>query len=360
LDIADITLDIVTSYAQGCADLCGAIGLLQSAGFDLMVIPSRGASPFIRGAYSYASALRGEKYKDFDLSAPRLAFPEEIYLPFTADIADDFPVSSRTIRHFWSRVLAAQIRRDEGDIALRFYRFLCAWSGKLATERARIVGGKDGRFIFVDTVVSGQAICEIFEGFAVNGLTSCHFVLLIDHGGAGLKPAYRQKIDAMVHAGRATTIMVDQIFTEDAGPGMSGIWSVTMPELMVKAANMVEGLQDGVGAGLYYHEVAKREDGSNEAITVSNAIMHVLLFSAVRSADDIAERFLADFKDHVVGERLADYSVTKQVADSLIMSSLSKISSTDVSRSHVVRAHMAEDDAENLLRKFLAGQRLTF
>jgi hypothetical protein len=353
VNVEDITPDIVVSYAQACADLNERIHTLQKEGYDLLVIPSRGASPFVDGAYSYAHALRNEKYEDFDPAAPRIRYPEELYLPFTADIGEDFPISSQMIRQFWARVLAAQIRRDDSDLALSLYRSIKASAGDLATGPSLYRGGMDGRFIFVDTVVSGRAICEIFDGFARYGLSDCHYILLVDHAGAKLNPAYRSRIDMMVAADRATVLCVDRIFTEDEGPAMSGIWSVTMPELMTRAAAMVPGFDECVGAGLYYHEVAQRKDGSNQAVTVSNAILGVMLYTAVRGADASTRRFLDDFKKHVRGRRLQDQAVTKQIADPLIMTNLPAIISTDVSGSHVLRARMSEHDAENFIRNFL-------
>lgn len=353
VNVEDITLDIVRSYAQACADLNERIQTLQKEGYDLLVIPSRGASPFVDGAYSYAHALRNERYRDFDPAAPRINYPAKLYLPFTADIANDFPVSSQVIRQFWARVLAAQLRRDNADLALSFYRYLRAFAGHLATGPSLGEGGMDGRFIFVDTVVSGRAICEIFDGFAKYGLTECHYILLVDNVGTSLKPAYRNRIDAMAATGRATTLYVDRIFTEDEGPAMSGIWSVTMPELMTRAAGMVPDFENCVGAGLYYHEVARREDGSNQAVTRSNAMLAVTLFTAVRGADGSTQRFLEEFQAHVRGTHLQDQAITKQIADPLIFKNLPAIASTDVSGSHVLRARMREDDAERFIKQFL-------
>jgi hypothetical protein len=353
MDAANITLDIVRSYAQACADLHVAIEDRRAQGHDLLVVPSRGASPFIDGANSYAHALRNEKYQDFDLRAPRLWPIEELYLPFTADSADDFAISTATIRRFWSRVLAALVRRDRDDVALRFYQFLRARSGALATGAPLREGGKSGRFIFVDTVVSGRAICEIFDAFAHHGLDGCHYILLIDRAGEHLKSDYRRRIDEMAAFGRATKIYVDAIFTEDQGPAMSAIWSVTMPELMLRAQAMVPEFENAIGAGLYYHEVAKRADSSNVDITVSNAILGTLLYSAVRGQDDVAGRFLEDFKKRIGEGRLQDQAVTKSIADPLVLANLAGVVATDVSSSHVVRAELPRADAEALVKRFL-------
>ncbi|MFC5506403.1 hypothetical protein [Bosea massiliensis] len=198
MNVANITLEILRSYAQACMDLDATVEKLRAKGFDLLVVPSRGASPFIAGAASYAHTLRNECYEAFDPSAPRIRPIEKLYLPFTADGANDFAISTAAIRRFWSRVLAAFIRRDRSDKALLFYKYLRAISGKIALGFRLREGGKSGRFIFIDTVVSGQAICEIFNAFADYGLDDCHFILLIDQQGNALRPDYRQQIDTMV------------------------------------------------------------------------------------------------------------------------------------------------------------------
>jgi hypothetical protein len=353
MDVSNITLNIVRSYGQACADLHNAIQCLRSKDYDLMVVPSRGASPFINGADSYGHALRNEKYETFDSGAPRLVDIEELYLPFTADSSDDFAISTKSIRRFWSRVLAALIRRDNSDLALRFYKLLQARSGDLATGSAPSRGGKSGKFIFVDTVISGQAISEIFDAFAEYDLNSCHFLLIIDYGGKRLNQLHQRKIEEMTQLGRATTIFVDRIFTEDQGPAMSGIWSVTIPELMVQAQTMIPEFENCIGAGLYYHEVAKRPDGSNIDITKSNAMLATLLYAAVCSADDVAERLLQRFIEHVGGRHLQDQAATKAIADPIILANLKKISATNVSSSHVLRAEMSKIDAEKIVKSFL-------
>ncbi|NKL44055.1 hypothetical protein GFL57_24220 [Rhizobium leguminosarum bv. viciae] len=359
MDVRSITIEMVRSYAQACADVHLCIERLRTIRYDLLVIPSRGASPFVDGARSYAHALRDEKYADFDPAAPRIKPIEELYVPFTADIADDFPIPSSVIRRYWSRVVAAMIRRDAHDPALQFHLFLRSLSGALAMGSTNIEGGGSGRFIFIDTVVSGRAVCEIADAFAEQGVTQCHYILLIDEAGRRLKAEYRQKIDALVAAGMATKILVDRIFTEDEGPAMSGIWTVTFPVLMLQAQYMIEGLEDAVGAGLYYHELAKRQDQSNSAITASNGILGTMLFAAVRGSDDSAARFLEKFQDHVSGSGLQAQNVTKRIADPPVRANLPTVSDTIVSGSHVLRAQMSESDAQKIVASFLDEQTLS-
>src|SRR5439155_106399 len=119
-------------------------------------------------------------YEGSEYFGPPISHIEELYLPFTADISKDQPISSTAIRLYWSRVLRSILHRDKSDIEFRFYDFLRKRAGRLALGTTDIRGGMSGKFIFVDTVVSGQAIHEIVEGFNACGLTDCHFLLLID------------------------------------------------------------------------------------------------------------------------------------------------------------------------------------
>jgi hypothetical protein len=70
--------------------------------------------------------------------------------------------------------------------------WLAALPSKLPTEK----------FIFVDTVVSGRAICEIFKAFEEPGSTS---VTLFDRRCAGAEVAsrYQREITAMADQGGA-------------------------------------------------------------------------------------------------------------------------------------------------------------
>lgn len=153
---------------------------------------------------------------------------------------------------------------------------------------------------------------------------------------------------------RATLIPVDRIFTEDEGPAMSGIWTVTFPELMSKGTQMIPELAESraTGAGLYYHEVSRREDGSNVDFTISNAILGTMLFSAVRESDSTTLGFLEDFQRHIRNAKLQDQAFTRRVAHPIIKRNL-PVASTDVSGSHVVRAYLGADRAEALIREFL-------
>ena len=86
---------------------------------------------------------------------------------------------------------------------------------------------------------------------------------------------------------------VAQLFTEDEGPSMSGIRTVTYPELMSKASQMIPQLAElgATGAGFYYVDVSRRADRSNEDFTKSNALLSVMMYTAVRQNAAMTKRF---------------------------------------------------------------------
>ena len=355
MHVKHLNLDHIKSYADACRKLHDYIEVLRAEDHDLLVVPSRGAHPFLSGANSYAHKLRADNCQLF---SARLLLPiEELYLPFTADIGADVPVKSSEVRRYWSRTLAAIIRRDTDDVAYRLYEYLRATAGGLAIGSTSVRGGKSGKFIFVDTVQSGQAICEIFSAFEQYGLNDCHFILLVDECGQRLKPEYAKIIDQMERSKRLTIIHVEKIFTEDEGPAMSGIWTVTFPDIMASAMKIIPELYEAkeTAASFYYHEVSQRPDGSNRNFTVSNARLAVMLHSAIHENDAVTKQFLDDFKRHIDESKLQDQEITRKVAYPVIARYLPVVS-TDISGSHVIRANFAPGQAERMIADFLKKQ----
>ena len=352
MNVFNITLSMVRSYAQACRHLYVYLECHRDE-YGLLVVPSRGASPFIKGAYTHGyleAAGREQPFKPVLRTEIR-----QLYLPFTADIEDGAAIEPSTIRDFWTRVLAAILRGETSDIALRFYAYLLSASSIPTPPPTDIRFRRDG-FLFLDTVVSGRAITDIFTSFEKHGLDNCHFILFIDASGQRLNPAYARKIREMEHAGRVSTILVESIFTEDQGPSVSGIWTITFPALIERLQTMVPELQGEVAAALYFHEVSKRKDGSNLAVTISNGILGSLMYSALDGRDPtIAEYFLEEWKEHVSSSRLQDRATTKAIAVPF-MPRFPSVSNIEVSSSHVVRGEIKPEKAEGLIRAFLRGE----
>ncbi len=359
----ELTLSNLKSYAGACAQLCMAFIELGEQGFTAMVVPSRGAAPLAEAASSYfhsewkplhaPGADRLAAIRDYTLG-PMVG---PLYLPFTADIpSSETGIESRDIRRFWTAVLAAIVTGNRTCPYYRFFEFLRSRVCKVGFAHRyedRTIGG---RFLFLDTVVSGRAICEIADAFDEFGLTEAHFVLVIDANGARLKPRYAHRIDALERAGRATIVYLDRLFTEDQGPAVSGMWSVTMPDIMDIARTEIPVFKNSgaVGAGLYYPEIRAREDKSNLPTTRSIAQLSFLINFTWSSyiSDDWLEYDLGELRTHLTTHDLINIETTITTARPVLERASQLPMSLASSSSHAIRLNHDRDAAAALVRQF--------
>lgn len=364
--IQHLTLANLKSYAAACEALCFKLIELGEQGFMRMVVPSRGAAPLEQGASAYFHAEWKTLHKPgAEKAAASKAYAKgpmlaPMYLPFTADIPPgQTGVKSRDIRRFWSAVLAALVRGEQADPYYRFFDFLrtqvCVAGFPHRYERAPL----GPKFIFLDTVVSGRAVCEIADAFDEFGLDQCHYVLIVDRNGERLKPRYRRRLEALVCAGRATMIHLDQLFTEDQGPAVSGIWSVTMPDIMDIARNEIPefGRSAAIGAGLYYHEIRARADQSNIDTTLAIATLaNVINFVwSPFIEDDWVEYDLDRLRKHLRARQLLKPETTVETARPVLFTGSKAPISLAASSSHAIRLHHDRDVAAGLVRAFREG-----
>jgi hypothetical protein len=391
-----ITPASVLSYARAAISVARICDDLGQRGYKTMVVPSRGAVPVIRVAEHYQRAAIQPAVSGEDrLALLRRGWSNPLgvtfHAPFTADTG---PIgvqalTTADIRRFWVRVIAALVRGETNSPYYRFYRF--------ARDRVCQVGHHDnfewkirsGKFVFIDTVVSGQAVVEISEAFAAEGLMDIHYILLFDQNGAGVAVKYKEQLHRLRSAGRATFVYMDDLFTEDQGPAVSGVWSVVMPDLMELARAEIPAFSDGVvGAGLYYHEVMRRPDKTNEHVTVGIASLSMVLDQAMRMsahADIVAEdidrlglqipdeaslhmmirgpeiagRWFDEnvdrYLDHVEKHHLFSQSGTANLARARIVAGAPYRSTLSVSSSHCLRMGFEIDDTAKLVREFKAS-----
>ena len=309
-------------------------------------------------------------------------------VPFTADAGRlDIPgLTPAHIRRFWARVVAAIVRRQGDSPHYRFFRFIRDEVCQVGHHDSLEWRMESERFLFIDTVVSGQAVSEIVEAFDAEGLDEIHYILLLDENGAAMRRPYAAKIHALAATGRATLIRVPSLFTEDQGPAVSGVWSVVVPKLMDLARNE-PGMSDGfVGAGLYYHEVQQRQDGSNVEVTMAISMLRHILFKATRMAFDAdevledLEQLGSDFADelaleglmqlpalyghgleddiqeylrHIEQHQLFGKANTFATASGRVLAGLRDTKAeVDVSSSHCIRLHIDDAEAERLMQQF--------
>lgn len=388
-----ITPDVIRSYARAAVGVARACDRLQDQGYSVSIVPSRGASPMLRTAQSYRAQILKPlvgQAKQINLWKREFSDPltAAIHIPFTAD-AGELGVKnlqSGQIRDFWARVVASIARGEKDSPYYRFYRF--------HRDVVCRVGHHDNmehllnteRFVFIDTVLSGQAVTEIADAFDALGLRQIHYLLLLDDHGARMHPTYAGRLRQLEGQGRATLIPMDSLFTEDQGPAVSGIWSVVMPTIMDVAREEVPAFSDGVvGAGLYYHEVMKRDDCTNIHFTSAIGRLHTILFQGLHAILDLdqveedlelrglyfgdTERIdralnfsavmnenlpmaIGEYVEHLDAESLFEAEATRAVAASKVLAGGSSKATLEVSPSHCLRLELSKDDAAALVRRF--------
>lgn len=397
----DFTVDNLIDYARASVELSAYVRVLMQDGFHHLVVPSRGSVPFIDAAGTAwrieARSLPTMNERIQELNKLTYSpFDRELVLPFSAD-PQDATQTTMAIRRYWSRVLAAIVRRQGADPHLTLYKVLVERLAKrpwLEMLPSRLPNEK---FIFVDTVVSGRAICEIFQAFEEVGLDQCHFILIVDSDGQDVAPRYRREIGRMAALGRCTEIRVKRLFTEDRGPAVSGIWSTVYSQMLDAVRQRFEWARDAYGAGTFYHQVSSSQVhprhgiGSpdyNMPVTRMFAALSVGIFSAVyalwdieraesemarvldKNAEGFADRVasrqldieanlrrlleyqLINFRETV--ERLKPYTpldkqTTRILAEPRVLAAHSA-ATVDVSSSHLVRVTLPEPEIASVMR----------
>lgn len=296
----DFTVDNLIDYARASLTLSDYVRVLVKEGYRHLVIPSRGAVPFLRAASTAwrmdARSLPSDEARVVELGEVNSSpFLHELVLPFSAD-PQDATQTTAAIRRYWSRVLAAIVRRDGTDPCLTLYKVLVehlAARSWLAALPSKLPNEK---FIFVDTVISGRAVCEIFKAFEEVGLDKCHFILIVDARGVGVAPPYQRQISAMVEMGRCTVIPVNRLFTEDRGPAVSGVWSAVYPQVLDAVRRRFDWARDAYGAGTFYVQVSSSQVDARKGIGTADynmpvtrmyASLSVGIFAAVSALREI-------------------------------------------------------------------------
>jgi len=398
----DFTVDNIIDFARASRELSDYVRVLVKEGYRNLVVPSRGAVPFIRAAAA-AWRLDARSLPTFEQRLKEVSevnkspFLQQLILPFSAD-PQDATQTTAAIRRFWSRVLAAIVHREGTDPYLTFYKALVenlahrSWHAALPSKRP------NEKFIFVDTVVSGRAVCEIFKAFEQVGLNQCQFILIVDARGAEVVPQYQRVIEEMCARQRCTVIPVNRLFTEDRGPAVSGVWSTVYPQVLDALRQKFEWARDAYGAGTFYHRVSSSQVEAREGIGTTDYNMPITQMfaslsigistavTALRDAD-LAERKLAEtvgrefegfsemlekrrtqidldlrrqldyqlisFRETV--EEMKPYSpmdkqTTRTLAEPRVLEAHPN-AVVDVSSSHLVRVTLPEQDIANFMRQ---------
>ncbi|MDH4652388.1 hypothetical protein [Pseudomonas sp. BN606] len=376
-----ITFDHMHSFAWACIKLYETLVDLESRGFGTLVIPSRGTFPFTKNLFEIHQkwALKHtEKSKILHgLSTPFKN--SEITLPFTADskLIDSIPSDpiSKQIRNFWVKVLKAWLQGDLTAPELLYYQYIQEDIFGVGVSRNASIKKPSTRFVFVDTVVSGRAVTEIDQSMREHGLTDSHYILIVDEGGSSISPRYKRIIDSWVNEGRATIIPVENLFTEDRGPGLTGSWCLVAPQLMEAGTELLPGFAGAqvVGAAAGFIRVQRSAALDNQSMTLTNASLHTLMHSLIdrelfdtesfSTARYFYQKLISDldaYKHHGFGP--LDPEETSRIAKNSILANESiavmgspikaDVEDIDVSSSHVIRIYFTDSEVSRLIDGF--------
>lgn len=355
-----ITPSSVESYSKACIDLWETLMDLRDDGYQRLIIPSRGIYPFYSGALQTAFILGGKK----EFSRFHLNFSEWL-LPFTSDWGDaDIEVQAHQIRRFWTKVMADGIRDVQTPYS-QFYSAIIETVGsrynintsQLSFDSARFRKSLDNEnFIFIDTAISGKAICDIIESMSEFNLNSYHIIVVVDENGARLRPQYKRIIEREKALGRLTQINVEKIFSEDASPLLnSGISSIVFPTLIEQAYQEVSEFNKNkfVGGGIWFIDSASHLKDINRNLNSVRGILSTLISSAINEHVGTTSKWQNEFirnSAHEMTEILNDQKFdvfSPESTKSLIMNRLKhrniKINDpVDISGSHVVRINLPD------------------
>ncbi|SEO93896.1 hypothetical protein SAMN02800692_2896 [Luteibacter sp. UNC138MFCol5.1] len=378
--------DNLRAYAHAAIDLYDALLEREREGYTTLVFPSRGTSPFkhllhdIHHSPFYDRHDRLEDQIRHRLNEPFAS--RTIELPFTADPPEHRSNDSGDIRDFWVRVLRAMLTQDASSSELRYYQFTLEHLFGFNRGLGSPLHPATPKFVFVDTVVSGRAVCEIANAFERHGMEDFFLVLLVDCNGAKLGANYKPRLQALECAGKAKLIYVPDLFTEDRGPAMTGTWCLSSPQLIERAGDMLQpGTGRLVGTAISFLRVSNGID--NEHTTMINAALHIALRTAVQlnleTKDDLKPMWTrildaqcrelatkAIAKD-CAGQSVLDEVETERIARLAIQSGKSigldrnplqlDVIDVEASSSHVVRLSFDERAVDRLLADFKAHRK---
>lgn len=364
-----ITPETVRSYSKACLEIGFLFSELFDNGYNKIIIPSRGAYPFYYGANSANWLLNSRSKKaHYDYLTKHQIW----LLPFTSDSGSTgLKIESANIRKFWSRILSDFIKGNK-SIYTNYYETLVEELGrKFSINTSDLLLRKelsnhkksDQRFIFIDTVISGQAICEIIQGFKDFDLKDYYIVAVIDKKGEKLKSEYRKIIEQESALGRLRSFYVDKIFSEDASPLLnSGIASVVFPSLMERAFFDIKEFNNAgmVGAGLWFIDsISHLKDKNSTLNGVRGTIMNLnffalqqQLYSEHKFFDEhvrfSAEEMISDLQAVNIfnGKSTVDLIYNRIRRDTQITETVTATSS------HVVRIDLHNNDIDSIVGRF--------
>lgn len=361
-----LTPSHILSYSQACIDVASKLIDLKAENYKRVIVPSRGAYPFYSKAIT-ALHIMFTGQEVFEISS----WFNDWLLPFTSDLGDaQVDVSSAQIRKFWAKIVADSIRKEQTPFTAYYNGLveICATEirvnpGELTLDKYfKKDTATDEKFIFIDTAISGRAICEIIEGFHDFNLKDFHIIMIADENGEKLQPEFRNVIEREKGQSRLTQINVSKIFSEDTSPLLNlGIASIVFPSLLESAYHGVKAFQEGgfTGGGIWFIDsIAQLRDVNPRLNGIQGALSTALYMGISNIVENRKEWFdetiaetVASMKERAATLDIFDPRTTeKLVFQRMRTQGVERNNIVDVTPSHVIRLALPQIRIDELLR----------
>lgn len=380
-DIA--TLDDLISFGDAVEEIAYELIDLELKGYENLLIPSRGAYPFYLHAYKYFEATSNPYQPTFNT----------LILPFSSDNFENHEGRAETVREYWVDTYNS-ILNGQKNANQKFYSFLAHKFTALQRKNTimsdifdRVEDASDiipshrpaddKRFIFIDTVISGRATDTILRAMDKRGM-QYHAILIADQNGQRLKPKYKSYLKQKEAQGKVKFINIDNLFTEDKGPGLLGMGTLVFPSLIHAAAGIDEFGLEHPGAALTlripyttkYNDCIVLEDlyknrfnAHEEAgyFYASNAMEHAIRYTLAkqgmgggnkRKLKPQIQNFLETMHTPTERFKLTSKENTEQIYSSMFQTMGINEHSLRATSSHIIEVNFSDKYSKQLIDEF--------
>lgn len=397
------------AYSTACMALAEELASARKKNqFDTLLIPSRGAFPFLIGMVYSLNKMRdlGDDIQDIykNLVIPSILAPlipenshlstdtksatnrsslKVLLIPFTADLniekfdsTEDSTEYVQNTRRYWANVTASFFEepssREKGPYFRTFTEIILRDLEK-RDEIANIYQAfpKVNSFAMIDTVVSGRASHDILTSFDTlvrekkNQNLLPYSFLIVDQNGKKLErhPTYYSYLKEKEEKKLVKMLRIPRIVSEDENTALLGVSAVVYPSLMKESKKLVYRVDKTeeekpffVGAGSWY--INPNSTCMNHFKRFMNLVYSGIDFIFSRDYKKEQERLAAlenfrqmrkDYLSYAESINLLDLKDT-EIAFSQGLQQLNKCSSYETG-SHVIHLILNEMHTKGLISK---------
>lgn len=273
------------------------------------------------------------------------------------------------MRLFWTKIIADTFN-SEKSLYYKLYENLVNDVGNYLTINTTnlLPRGdnleRDKKFIFLDTAISGRAICEILEGFKANNLNNYCVILIAENNGNDIKPEYRSVINNEISKDKLILLGVNKIFSEDASPLFNGgISSIVFPSLMddIYSSCTEFSINNCIGAGIWFIDSMSELINTNKNLNAIRATVAFNLHWALKKhiQGTLQGKDIYEYNNYYILDLAKDFNLFEPAnTKSLVFDRIYKRNNNivdkdrvDVSSSHVIRINFEEQYVSQFIRK---------